>query len=96
MVGITRARELSLTARQFSGADAVSYGLAARSAPADELDATVDELIAEIAANSTDSLAAYKDLYRVAEDQGLRNGLTYEAATDYPIADTEARIADFR
>lgn len=96
LVGTTRARELSLTARQFSGLDAVAYGLAARSAPADELDATVDELIAEIAANSTDSLAAYKDLYGVAEDTGLRDGLAYEAATDYPIADTEARIADFR
>ena len=96
LVGLARARELSLTARQFTGADAAAYGLAARSCPAVELDATVDALLAEVLANSDGSLAAYKDLYQVAEDRGLRDGLAYEAATDYPIADTEDRIADFR
>jgi hypothetical protein len=39
---------------------------------------------------------AYKDLYRVAEQQGLADGLAYEAATDYPIADTDSRLAGFR
>lgn len=96
LVGMARARELSLTARQFTGIDAVAYGMAAHSHPAAELDAAVDALVAEIAANSVDSLAAYKDLYRVAEDNGLRPGLDYEASTDYDIADTEERIAGFR
>ena len=35
-------------------------------------------------------------LYRAAERLGLPDGLAYEAATDYPIDDTEARIAQFR
>jgi len=96
LVGMARARDLSLTARQFSGREAADYGLAAKACPATELDTVVDELVATILGNSTDSLAAYKELYRVAEDQGLRDGLAYEAATDYPIADTEERIADFR
>ena len=96
LVGMARARDLSLTARQFSGREAADYGLAAKACPAAELDTVVDELVATILGNSTDSLAAYKELYRVAEDQGLRDGLAYEAATDYPIADTEERIADFR
>ena len=42
------------------------------------------------------SLAAYKDLYRVAEQHGLTDGLAYEAATDYPITDTDSRLGGFR
>ena len=49
-----------------------------------------------MAANSRGSLAAYKDLYRAAERLDLPAGLAYEAATGYPIDDTEARIAKFR
>ncbi len=96
LVGPARARELSLTARQFTGREAAEYGLAARSCPVAELDGIVDELVTAIAANSAGSLAAYKDLYRVAENAGLADGLAYEASTDYPIADTEARVASFR
>lgn len=96
LVGLARARELSLTARMFSGVDAAAYGLAALSVPADDLDITVSDLLTSIVANSGDSLAAYKDLYRVAEDSGLRAGLAYEAETDYPIRDTDERVADFR
>ncbi len=96
LVGMARARELSLTARMFSGAQAADYGLAAHSVPAADLDAKVAEVVAAVVDNSIDSLAAYKDLYRVAEDSGLRAGLTYEAETDYPISDTDERVADFR
>lgn len=95
-VGVTRARDLSYTARPFTGAEAAEWGLVARAVPLAELDATVDELTASIAANSAGSLAAYKDLYRQALDRGLADGLAYEAATDYAIADTEERVASFR
>ena len=95
-VGITRARELSYTARTFTGAEAAAWGLITRAVPADELDAVVVELIGEIRQNSLGSLAAYKDLYRTAVDVGLADGLAYEAGTDYAIADTEPRIAGFR
>lgn len=95
-VGATRARELSYTARSFTGAEAATWGLVSRAVPLDELDAAVAELAATIAANSPGSLAAYKDLYRQALDGGLAEGLAYEAATEYPIADTEQRVASFR
>ena len=64
--------------------------------PADELDDAIAELTSTIRRNSRGSLAAYKDLYRHALDAGLADGLAYEATTDYPITDTEARIAGFR
>ncbi len=95
-VGIARARDLSYTARTFSGADAAAWGLAARAVPLAELDATVQDLAAAVAANSGGSLAAYKDLFRHALDEGLDDGLGYEAATAYVIDDTEDRVASFR
>jgi enoyl-CoA hydratase/carnithine racemase len=96
LVGVARARELSYTARTFSGVDAASWGLAVRSAPAAELDAVVAELVDSILENSRGSLAAYKDLYRAALDEPLSGGLDYEASTAYEIDDTEGRIASFR
>jgi enoyl-CoA hydratase/carnithine racemase len=95
-VGITRARDLSYTARTFTGEDAARWGLAARSVPADALDQTVSDLAAEIIANSAGSLAAYKDLFRRSLDAGLGDGLEYEAGTGYEIADTEERVSSFR
>jgi enoyl-CoA hydratase/carnithine racemase len=95
-VGVARARDLSYTARTFTGAEAAAWGLAARAVPLAELDAEVTALAASISANSTGSLAAYKDLYRAALDLGQSDGLAYEAATRYPIADAEERVAGFR
>jgi enoyl-CoA hydratase/carnithine racemase len=95
-VGVTRARDLSYTGRTFTGRDAADWGLVASAVPADALDVAVDELAASVAANSSGSLAAYKDLYAAALDRPLSDGLAYEAATEYPITDTDPRIAAFR
>lgn len=95
-VGMTTARELSLTARNVKGVEAAEIGLACRSVPLDRLDGEVDALVEQILGNSNGSLLAYKDLYRVAEQQGLTDGLAYEAATNYPIDDTDDRLASFR
>lgn len=95
-VGIAKARELSYSARTFTGAEAAEIGMACRSVPAEELDAAVDELAAAIVANSTGSIAAYKDLYDNAESTGVADGLAYEAATSFAIVDTDERLADFR
>jgi enoyl-CoA hydratase/carnithine racemase len=95
-VGVTRARELSYTARTFTGTDAARWGLVAEAVPAGELDATVDALAETIAANSAGSLAAYKDLFAAASNVGLHDGLAYEASTAFDIPDTEARVASFR
>lgn len=96
LVGPARARDLSFTARTFSGSDAAAWGLAARSVPRDELDAAVAELTAAVLANSPEALAAYKDLYAAALDHPLADGLAYEAATSYPITDSDERLAGFR
>lgn len=92
-VGMMRAKELSFTARTITGTEAAAYGLAMESVPRDALDARVAELAGAIAANSSGSIAAYKDLYRRSENAGLDDGLTYEAETSYEIADVRERMA---
>lgn len=96
LVGMARARELSFTARTFTGAEAAAMGMACASAPLDDLDATVAALLAAIGESSPGSLSAYKDLYRAAESSGLAQGLDYEYGTDYEITDTDERLASFR
>ena len=96
LVGPARARWLSYTARTFTGAEAAEWGLAAQAFPGADLDAAVEDLVAALTANSIGSLRAYKDLYRAAAGESLPQGLLYEAATGYPIADTEQRVAGFR
>jgi enoyl-CoA hydratase len=95
-VGPARARWLSYTARTFTGRQAADWGLAAVAVAQDNLDATVAELAATIVSNSGGSIAAFKDLYAHSLDVGLSEGLDYEAATSYPIEDTEDRIGGFR
>ncbi|MDG2111757.1 MAG: enoyl-CoA hydratase/isomerase family protein [Actinomycetota bacterium] len=96
LVGMAKAKELSFTARMFSGLDAVAWGLAAAGAPAAELDAVVAALIEDMGTNSSESFVAYKDLYAAAESMGMRAGLAHESDTDYSFTDTAERLADFR
>jgi len=95
-VGMAKARELSYTARTFTGTEAAAMGMACQSAVVEELDDVVAQLAAAIGESSTGSLAAYKDLYRAAEASGLDDGLAYEYSHDYEISDTDERLASFR
>lgn len=90
-VGITRARELSYTARTISGREALAIGLAARSAPRDAFGDALQALLDEMLANSSESFAAYKDLYLQEQP-----ALEHERTRDYPFSDTAERLADFR
>jgi enoyl-CoA hydratase len=95
-VGRATARRLSYTASTFTGKQAAEWGLAAQAAPRDDLDGDVNTLVHQLLANSREALIAYKDLYRAADQLPLTDGLAYEAATDYPISDTDDRLATFR
>lgn len=94
-VGIARARELSYTARTFTGAEAAAMGMAVRAVPLDELDATVAELAAAIGENSADSISAYKDLYRHQLDAGLTDGLAFEYSANYRMSGAGDRVDGF-
>jgi enoyl-CoA hydratase/carnithine racemase len=97
-VGVRRAKELSFTARIFSGDEAVRYGIA-NEAVADkaELDRLVAERAAQIADNSRAAVAAMKDLYALAQQrQPLEAALREELAREYPdIRDSVERLSRF-
>lgn len=95
-VGMTRAKEMSLTARSVSGAEAAEIGLANDCAPAAELDDLVNSVLRRILDNSAHVLAAYKVLYRDTEDRTLTAGLAFEAGTIFEIPDTAERLSGFR
>jgi enoyl-CoA hydratase/carnithine racemase len=94
-VGMMRAKELSFTARTFSGTEAAEMGLALVAVPLAQLDEYVDDLCRNISVNSKGSVAAYKDLYKAAENQGLDAGLGYEKETGYEVADVRERMGAF-
>ncbi len=96
LVGAARARDLSYTARTFTGSDAAAWGIAAGVAPLADLDTLVQQYVDRILANSGAAIAAYKDLYRAALDHGLGDGLRYEYGTTYLLPYDGARLDAYR
>ena len=96
LVGMARAKELSFSARTFDGVEARMWGLAALGGPLEELDNLVTSTIEKMAANSSESFVAYKDLYAATERLSADQDLVYEAESDYSFTDTGERLADFR
>lgn len=94
-IGMLKSRELSYTAKTFTGSEALAMGLVSAAPAQDQLDETVDALCKRILANSRGAIAAYKDLYRATEGMRLDEGLDYEARSEYPIHDTQTRIDGF-
>ncbi len=95
-IGILKARELSYTARQFSGREAAEMGLANYAPPADELDSVIAQLCDQILDNSAQSIAAHKTLHQAAENMTLTEGLKFERKARFDITDSSERISAFR
>jgi methylglutaconyl-CoA hydratase len=77
-IGEAGARDLMLTGRQLSGAEAAQMGLVARAVPADELDRAVATLAAEIAAEtSASAVALTKRLLAAVPGMGLDEGIAF-------------------
>lgn len=63
-IGVSAARELMMTGRRFSAAEAVRLGLVHAVAPAEALDATVETYVELVRAASPAAVAATKQLIR--------------------------------
>ena len=73
-ISAKHAKELLFTARRFPASDALRWGLISRAVGESELDATVDALVAEIAANAPLSVAAAKAvIHEAVKEEGLRD-----------------------
>ena len=94
-IGRRKARELSFTARTFSGAEAAEWGLANRSVPLEKLDEAVKSLADEILLNSRDSVGAYKVLYNKGGGRTEKKALQFEEEKVFTISDTNERLAEF-
>ncbi len=98
-VGEAVVRNLMLTGRQISGAEAARMGLVAEAVPAADLDARVAEIANEIAtACSPSALAQTKRLLSLLPTMGLDDGLAVAAqanAAARATADFQAGIAAF-
>lgn len=97
-VGVARAKELSFTARTFSGVEAFDYGMVnAVFETKDDLDAAVQDCAHKIAANSTGAVMAYKDLYALAgENTPIETAIPEALSRHYPeITDAAERLAGF-
>jgi enoyl-CoA hydratase/carnithine racemase len=95
LVGMLKAKELAFTAASISGIQAAEIGLVNRAVPLDQLDQTVDDMVARIIPQSRGAIAAYKDLFLESQFSHLQAGLSYEANSDYQITDTGGRLQQF-
>ena len=97
-IGVRRARDLSFTARTFTGAQAHEWGLANEVAPDLEgLDDLAGERAAAISQMSPGAVSAYKKLYRVHEEMlPLEEALIKETDNEFPeITDSAERLRGF-
>ena len=80
-VGMPRAMELLTTGRWLSGDEAVEWGLALRSTPAELLGSELESILAGLRTKSRTGLGLMKSLARSSQDVPLRDGVALEGAT---------------
>jgi enoyl-CoA hydratase/carnithine racemase len=80
LVGLARALEMCVTARQVGAAEAVASGLAVLAVPRDQLDAATADLVAALAAAPRDAVTETKALLLHAGQRGYDDQLAAERA----------------
>ena len=78
LIGLARAKDAIMRGRRIGAEEALALGLVTRVVPAAELDAAVDELVAELAELSPLALALAKRVLDLAEESPLHVGLHVE------------------
>lgn len=96
LVGPLRAKELILTGRRFTAADARDWGLANYVVPDDQLEATVMGLAGEICAAAPIAVRQAKKAVDAALELDFRRGVEHEAALYERVLHTEDRFEAMR
>jgi enoyl-CoA hydratase len=90
-VGLLRAKHLMLSGRLLTAAEAERYGLVGEVVPADQLDAAVARIVADLAGKSPVGVRGAKHLANQTLSLSLADGLGYEM--DY-VHDYATTVAD--
>jgi enoyl-CoA hydratase/carnithine racemase len=80
LVGVGRAKELIMASKMINGTEAERIGLANRVAPAEELDAATDQLVAELLACAPIAVGLSKRVIDAAAKPALASTLEQEVA----------------
>ncbi len=83
LIGIGRAKEMSLSGRKIDAQTALDWGLVNRVFPADQLLPEAVKLASEIAANNATAVAGMKSLIDAGVNKGLEEALDYEYKTSH-------------
>ena len=78
LIGLARAKDAIMRGRRIGAEEALAFGLVTQVVPAEELDAAVDGLIAELAELSPLALSMAKRVLDLAEESPLHVGLHVE------------------
>ena len=78
LVGLGRAKDIVMRGRRIAADEALALGLVTEVVPADELDAAVDRLVAELSRHSPLALAMAKRVLNQAYEGPLSQGLELE------------------
>lgn len=92
LVGLARAKELLLLGRPVTGTQAASWGMIYRAMPVGDVDATVDELVAELSGSATVAVGLTKHCLNDAMDGGIVEAMARESMA----IELSSRSADFR
>lgn len=95
-VGLRKAKELSFTARTFSGKEAAELGLVNQSVPLADLRSTVETLAGKILDNSAQTISAVKQLYHFGSRHSLQEGLNYERDYEMELTDKKEELKNFK
>jgi 2-(1,2-epoxy-1,2-dihydrophenyl)acetyl-CoA isomerase len=92
LVGVARAKEMLLLGRPVGATEAAAWGMIHRAVPAADLDATVGELVAELAAGPTVAIGLMKRGVNAGLDGGIVDAMESEAMA----LELSSRTGDFR
>jgi enoyl-CoA hydratase len=95
-VGLKKAKELSFTAEAISGKEAERIGLVNQSVPLEYLQELVERKAALIVGNSSQVIAAEKQLYHFHSSHTLEEGLQFEQDFEMNLTDKTDTLKDFK